>query len=266
MYINKGARIDVRDSQGNTALHYAAKYCHLELCKFLVTQRVPVPTRNSNNQTAYDVTDNHVIRQYLLPLQFQSEQQQQPAMDNGYSNNSMSQYNIPHQQPIGGYPPAPSPLRQSGGTERRIPSAQTSASAQPVPTANFPGASHLFGARPPEPLQLSMNNNTTSNNNINNSNRPDTPPTFTVPTPPPVGMGPPHIAAAGLGFQQGSTIPAVPVSAPSQSEAVYSSPAPPVVPSYTPTAYMQSTANTNTRIIQPGMSSSIIIIIIIHES
>ena len=268
MQLYLGARIDVRDSQGNTALHYAAKYCHLELCKFLVTQRVPVPARNSNNQTAYDVTENHVIRQYLLPLQFQNEQ---PSMDSGYSGNSMSQYNIPHQQPVGGYPPAPSPLRQSAGAERRVPSAQSSPSAQPVPPTSFPGAvppgdSHLFGARPPEPLQLAVNNNNSVNSNISNiNNRPGTPPSFSVPMPPP--MGAPHVAAAGLGFQQSA--PLAPTGHP-QTEEVYSSPAPvpapaPVVQSYTPTAYMQSAANSNTRIIQPGMSLYLTIIFMIFS-
>lgn len=222
-----GARIDIRDSQGNTVLHYAAKYCHLELCKFLVAQRVPVAARNSNNQTAYDVTDNHVIRQYLLPLQFQSE-----PSDGGYSANSMAQYNIPHQQPVGGYPPAPSPLRQSAG-ERRVPSAQPSPVAQHVPPPSFhgavpPAASNLFGVRPPEPLQLPVNAS----------------PTPPGPVPAPPLVGPPQVVAAGVGIQQTPLVPAV-----SQSETVFSAPAP--VQSYTPPSVQPSV--TNTRIIQSGI-------------
>lgn len=158
----------------------------------------------------------------------------------------MSQYNstIVNQQPVGGYPPAPSPLRQSGGG-RNPHSAHSSPSAQPAgpfPGAVPPSASNLFGVRPPEPLQIPS---------INSNPSPNPPPSsYSAPMPPPVG--PPHIAAAGLGFQQAPLLP--PSASVQHSDTVISAPVPPPVQSYTPTSYMQpnQASMTNTRIIQPG--------------
>lgn len=63
------------DSAGNKPLHYAAKHGHHELCKFLVGKGAFPGSRNNTGQTAYDVSDNHIVRQYLLPLQFQDERE-----------------------------------------------------------------------------------------------------------------------------------------------------------------------------------------------
>lgn len=57
------------DKAGNTPLHYAAKGGHTDVVKMLVGQGAAVERRNASKLTAYDVASDHVIRQYLLPLQ-----------------------------------------------------------------------------------------------------------------------------------------------------------------------------------------------------
>ena len=61
------------DSSGNTPLHYAAKHGHHDLCKSLVAKGAKPGLRNNVGQTPYDVSENHIVRQFLLPLQFQGE-------------------------------------------------------------------------------------------------------------------------------------------------------------------------------------------------
>ena len=69
-----GADINLPDTYGNTPLHYAAKYGHLELCKYVVDQGANVSYKNKQSQTAYDVSESHhAIRQYLLPLVLQHD-------------------------------------------------------------------------------------------------------------------------------------------------------------------------------------------------
>lgn len=70
---------------GNTTLHYAAKAGHLDLCKILVDRGCSPARRNNHNQTPYDATDNHLVRQYLLPLIFKYENNQ------GSSSNTVPQ-------------------------------------------------------------------------------------------------------------------------------------------------------------------------------
>lgn len=50
-------------------MHYASKGGHTEMVKMLVGQGAAVEQRNGYKQTAYDVATDHVIRQFLLPLQ-----------------------------------------------------------------------------------------------------------------------------------------------------------------------------------------------------
>ena len=68
-----GVAVDFPDLQGNTPLHYAARYGHLDLCRILVERGSFAGKKNDQGQTAYDTTECHTVRQYLLPLQFQSE-------------------------------------------------------------------------------------------------------------------------------------------------------------------------------------------------
>lgn len=61
------------DQNGNSPLHYAAKYGHLELCKYLIERGSLVNMKNKQQQSPYDVSQSHSVRQFLLPLQFQAE-------------------------------------------------------------------------------------------------------------------------------------------------------------------------------------------------
>ena len=73
--MNTGIQVNFADSAGNTPLHYSAKYGHHELCKLLVGKGAFPGARNNVGLTPYDVADNHIVRQYLLPLQFQNERE-----------------------------------------------------------------------------------------------------------------------------------------------------------------------------------------------
>ena len=68
-----GVSIDSLDKQGNSPLHYASKHGNPDICKYLVEQGASVVQRNNKQQTPYDVAENHVVRQFLLPLQLKSE-------------------------------------------------------------------------------------------------------------------------------------------------------------------------------------------------
>ena len=62
------------DYGGNTPLHYAAKFGQLDVCKLLIVQfSVSASLKNARGETPYDGSNNNYVRQYLLPLQLQSE-------------------------------------------------------------------------------------------------------------------------------------------------------------------------------------------------
>lgn len=84
--------IDFPDLQGNTPLHYASKYDHLDLCRILVGRGAFAGRKNDLGQSAYDISKCHIVRQYLLPLQFQSERQHigGAGLYNGCDNGHMS--------------------------------------------------------------------------------------------------------------------------------------------------------------------------------
>ena len=89
MICKTGISIDINDNNGNTTLHYAAKYGHLDLCKLLIERGCSPVKKNSSQQTPYDVTNSHLIRQFLLPLIFKYENN-----NNNNNSNSSSQYNF----------------------------------------------------------------------------------------------------------------------------------------------------------------------------
>jgi hypothetical protein len=61
------------DTTGNTPLHFAAKNGHIDICKRLVDLKANPAARNAQGQSAYDLAQNHIIRQYLLPIQLAVE-------------------------------------------------------------------------------------------------------------------------------------------------------------------------------------------------
>mmetsp|Transcript_7860 Transcript_7860/g.14813 ORF Transcript_7860/g.14813 Transcript_7860/m.14813 type:complete len:849 (+) Transcript_7860:469-3015(+) len=73
------------DQQGNTPLHHAAASQYpqaFELVKMLVKEyNVSATVQNMNGQTPYDLAKIDSIRQFLLPIQLQSETQK--CIDNG---------------------------------------------------------------------------------------------------------------------------------------------------------------------------------------
>ena len=90
-------------------MHYAAKYGHPDLCRILVGKGAYPGKRNEIGKTPYDVSDNHTVRQYLLPLQFQSERNLNGSND-GADNNGMAtlqtssgNYNVNTNQTQGQY-------------------------------------------------------------------------------------------------------------------------------------------------------------------
>lgn len=66
--LSRGANIEFPDRNGNTPLHYAAKYGNLDMCKYLIEKGAKAHRRNASNQTTYDISENHLVRQYLLPI------------------------------------------------------------------------------------------------------------------------------------------------------------------------------------------------------
>jgi hypothetical protein len=73
--------INVPGRAGNTSLHYASAMGHADLVKYLVEKNANPALKNQTRKTAYDVAGSSggspqkagVIRQFLLPLQFKSE-------------------------------------------------------------------------------------------------------------------------------------------------------------------------------------------------
>eukprot|EP01035_Chromulina_nebulosa_P018487 gene18487-24200_t len=128
LILQRGVPIDFPDNQNNTTLHYASKYGHFELCKLLIDRGCSPAKRNSSNKTAYDVTENHVIRQYLLPLQLSTNNQYgnialppEPHKPNFNNDNSFNQsfqsgsYSVPPMNPPTYHPPQSYPLPPGPG-------------------------------------------------------------------------------------------------------------------------------------------------------
>mmetsp|Transcript_23849 Transcript_23849/g.31055 ORF Transcript_23849/g.31055 Transcript_23849/m.31055 type:complete len:366 (+) Transcript_23849:68-1165(+) len=61
------------DELGNTALHYASRKGHMDSLTKLVALGADILFKNKSGQTAYDMASNLSVRQYLLPLQLQTE-------------------------------------------------------------------------------------------------------------------------------------------------------------------------------------------------
>jgi hypothetical protein len=143
--------IEAPDSSGNTPLHYACKYGNIDICRYLIEKGASACRKNSSNETPYDVAgDHHVVRQYLLPLQFQAERS---AGDGGYSQppqlgiSSNASYGAGYGQQ---FPPGPAPAGQPSAAyqppaAQHAPSIYQPAAAAPPSIYNAPSPGY-YGA------------------------------------------------------------------------------------------------------------------------
>lgn len=128
-----GVSIDLPDNQGNTPLHFAAKYGHVELCKVLLERGSSLSRKNKQNQNAYDISENHIVRQYLLPLVFQAErsqppeqmQQQQPTFQSSVTSANVTEYAAAPAPPPSSSLPMPS-MMNPFQSRQGLPTAATS--------------------------------------------------------------------------------------------------------------------------------------------
>lgn len=123
--LSRGTNIQLLDQNGNTPLHYAAKYGHLDMCKYIVEKGSKTHLRNKQNQTSYDIAENHLVRQYLLPLVLTGEREVAeasgvpiPGADFGFSGGSAPYTTYmsapPPPPPMAGYlAPPPPPVTHS---------------------------------------------------------------------------------------------------------------------------------------------------------
>jgi hypothetical protein len=147
-------------------LHYAAKYGHVDLCKVLIDRGGSLGKRNKQNQNAYDVAENHVVRQYLLPLVFQAErggqadyQHQHHQPQAAYQQQPMYQQQQQQQQQqsqsVNLAPPPPQPTAANYNRPSQVYSANTNNSSLPTtaaplnPHVNVSSSSGGFAAQPP---------------------------------------------------------------------------------------------------------------------
>eukprot|EP01038_Epipyxis_sp_PR26KG_P005459 gene5459-7557_t len=90
--LNNGISVDFVDQSGNTPLHFASKYGHIDLCRFLIDRGCNAAKLNSRKQSAYDIAESHVVRQYLLPIILQADRPtdaQFSNQQNGVAQNSL---------------------------------------------------------------------------------------------------------------------------------------------------------------------------------
>jgi ankyrin repeat protein len=75
LLLSRGVHIEMLDANGNSTLHYAAKAGVIDICKLLIEKGCSAARRNNQQQTPYDASQNHIVRQYLLPIQLKAEAQ-----------------------------------------------------------------------------------------------------------------------------------------------------------------------------------------------
>lgn len=121
MLLNMRIDVNLRDANGNTPLHHAARSGWLNLCKYLVERGGNVLIKNHAGQNSYDVSDaHHLVRQYLLPLQFQAEGNNNDSSspfpgsgNNSGSNSQDSMDNYGGGHTVVAPPPGPPPAGNS---------------------------------------------------------------------------------------------------------------------------------------------------------
>lgn len=126
----RGVSVEFLDKSGNTPLHYASKGGYLDLVKYLVDAGASVLRKNNQNQRAYDVAESHVIRQFLLPLQFKAEAEEQNNTARGAGPNYDPYMYVSGIETQGG------PV--NGDPEQRAAMAAAAAAAQPPPIMAAP--------------------------------------------------------------------------------------------------------------------------------
>lgn len=197
-----GVPLELADRNGNTPLHYSAKSGHIDLCKFLVSCGCTISKRNSSGQTPYDVSENHIIRQYLLPLQLQDERQQMdadPSSSAGYNaplgTSTSYQAPPPLYPPPTSFPPTFAPPPHAGLAQSQQPAAPYPAPPLAYPTPTF---SQRPGISPTGPPQQNIMGNLP---NPLPAMAPNTQLVATAPVPPPpVGQTDyAHSTTAGIG-------------------------------------------------------------------
>lgn len=104
--LHLGTSIQLADQNGDTPLHYAAKYGHLDLAKNLVERGAAAHSRNKNNQTPYDIAESHLMRQYLLPLQLSAERGM-PEFQQAPPYTNLGGISFPPPATLSGITPAP---------------------------------------------------------------------------------------------------------------------------------------------------------------
>jgi hypothetical protein len=220
--------VDLPDANKNTPLHYAAKYGNVELCRLLVEKGASPVVRNDQGQTAYDVADNHIVRQYLLPLQLQSERQ---SAQDSYSF-------APSAQMYGGgssYSPAPC---ATGATSSSVPYP-----GAPVASAPLVSAPSSSGSSYVAPVA--------ANNSVPPVANSTPPPIF---APAPLNLGRQATSEATENSTTSITPTQVPVTPTTPSSFPPVGPPPPSVTAQAPVPMTRQVSGSNARVIQPGSS------------
>jgi hypothetical protein len=148
--------VETVDQSGNTPLHYACKYGHIDICRYLIELGASPCRKNSRNETPYDVAaDHHVVRQYMLPLQFQAER---TSGDTSYETSQLGISSNAHYASSQGYAqqypaaPAVAPYQQSAMVPPPVYGAPPAASynVAPPPSASVDvAAGHTTPSPPP---------------------------------------------------------------------------------------------------------------------
>lgn len=157
--------MDAVDQSGNTPLHYACKYGNIDICRFLVEKGASAAKKNSKGETPYDAAgDHHVVRQYMLPIQFQAERS---AGEGGYDQSAhmgistsasygagqpygQAYVAAPQGVPAGaGYPPAPAPSAYGAPQPSYYGTPATPAPSLALPSGEASPAQPLNPSPPP---------------------------------------------------------------------------------------------------------------------
>ena len=63
LLVSRGVSMETPDANGNSPLHYAAKGGAIDICRHLVDSGCDAARKNASQQTPYDISQSHVVRQ-----------------------------------------------------------------------------------------------------------------------------------------------------------------------------------------------------------